>query len=128
MELVQLQVAWGGGRGGLRFVKQTVTRCFFSDWVDVRRSAGCRQAIAWSVALALTLLALFTSLVYGLKFGEATMSTCMVAWALAYSWTLAVVQPIQVVILVLAPGLFRDDTRCGRCMLRLREMGGELLM
>ena len=90
------------------------------------RAYLCRQAIAWSVALALTLLALFTSLVYGLKFGEATMSTCMVAWALAYSWTLAVVQPIQVVVLVLAPGLFRDDTRCGRCMLRLREMGGEL--
>ena len=87
----------------------------------------CRQAVAWALTLVLTLLALFTSVVYALKFGEATMSTCLIAWAIAYGWTFAVVQPIQVLILALAPGLFTDDTRCGRCMLRVKEFYNELL-
>ena len=88
---------------------------------------ACRQALAWAFTLGVTLLALFTSVVYALKFGEATMSQCLIAWALAYGWTFAVVQPIQVLILALAPGLFTNDTRCGRCMLRVKEVYNELL-
>ena len=73
-----------------------------------------RQAFAWALTLGLTLLALFMSVMYALKFGEATMSACLIAWAIAVGWTFAVVQPIQVLILALAPGLFKNDTRCGR--------------
>ena len=91
------------------------------------QSYVCRQTVAWAIALMLNLISLFTSLIYALKFGEATMNACMVAWAIAYGWTFAVAQPIQVMILVLTPGLFSEETRCGKAMMRLRKCYNELL-
>ena len=46
---------------------------------------------------------------------------------LADAWTFAIIEPIQVVILALAPFLFNEETRLGRCLARIRYVYNELL-
>ena len=85
-----------------------------------------RSSLAWLFNYLVFFFALLVALIYALKFGEVTMSKALITWAVAYGWTFAIVEPVQVVILALSPCLFDEETRCGRCMVRGRTMYNEL--
>ena len=50
----------------------------------------------------------------------------LLAWLVAYGWTFAIVEPVQVVIFALLPYIANEETRLGRCCLRVRFVYNEL--
>merc|ERR1711988_159591 len=88
------------------------------------REYSCRQAVAWVFAASSLLVFCAVSLIYALKFTDLVMSGIAIAWLVAYGWTFAILEPLQVLLLVL---LRHDDsTRCGRCLGRLRFVYNEI--
>lgn len=86
-----------------------------------------RHTLAWLVNVAVILISLFLSLIYALKFNDKATKQMAVAWLVAYGVTFAIVEPLQVIILVCAPAwLFDDDNACGRAMNRIRFIYNEL--
>jgi len=85
-----------------------------------------RYKIAWTVNIIVLLQFMFVSLIYALKFGEQATANMVMSWVLAYGVTFALVEPIQVILLVCAPCLFDENTKCGRCMGRCRFVYNEL--
>merc|ERR1711871_382508 len=70
-----------------------------------------RQILAWMFNIFTVLILCFVSLIYALKFGQATMKNLVIAWLVAYGWTFAIVEPIQVFIFAILPCLMSEDTR-----------------
>jgi len=85
-----------------------------------------RFNIAWTINILVLLQFMFVSLIYALKFGEQATANMVISWVLAYGVTFALVEPIQVLLLVCAPCLFDESTKCGRCMGRCRFVYNEL--
>ena len=90
------------------------------------REYVCRQAIAWAFALLVTALALFTALIYALKFKQHAMEQITVAWLMAYLWTFIIVEPFQIFLLAALPCLSDEDTRLGRYVSNCRTVYNEL--
>ena len=79
-----------------------------------------RSCLAWIFNFVLLLFFCFVSVVYALKFEEKATSNMILTWIIAYGVTFAIIEPIQVCLLVCAPCLWNEDTRCGRCCLNCR--------
>merc|ERR1719502_856343 len=54
-----------------------------------------RRTLAWAFNIFIVLFACFVSLIYALKFGEGTMNSCLVSWAVAYGWSFLIIEPMQ---------------------------------
>lgn len=91
-----------------------------------RKEIMCRQILAWSFSALMVCGMLFQAIIYALKFGDQQTQSMIVSWLVAYGWTFAIVEPVQILILVCAPCLFDDSTRCGRCMLWCKFIYNEL--
>ena len=50
----------------------------------------------------------------------------MLSWLIAYGITFAVIEPLQVCVIVCAPWLFDEKTRLGRFMKRLQYVYNEI--
>lgn len=74
----------------------------------------------------IVLFSCFVSLIYALKFREEATRMMALSWLIAYAVTFAIVEPLQVLILVCMPCLFDENTRCGRCMLWTRFIYNEI--
>merc|ERR1712146_90823 len=85
-----------------------------------------RVFLGWAFSFTVFGLALLCSIIYAGMFGNNETTAMCIAWLMAYGWTFAIVEPVQVLILAGAPCLFNEDTRCGRCMLRCQFMYNEL--
>lgn len=50
----------------------------------------------------------------------------LLSWLVAYGWTFAIVEPVQILVMALAPSIVSEDTRCGRCCARVQFVYNEL--
>merc|ERR1711924_83748 len=60
------------------------------------REVMCRRTIAWCFSAFVVLISCFVSVIYGLKFGDTQIRKAAIAWLVAYGWTFALVEPVQV--------------------------------
>jgi hypothetical protein len=51
----------------------------------------------------------------------------IVGWIIAYAQTFMLIEPVQILLLAGLPCLMDEDTRCGRCCIRIRFIYNELL-
>ena len=72
------------------------------------------------------LFSCLVSLIYALKYREEATKSMVMSWLIAYGVTFAIVEPMQVLVLVCAPCLFDEETRLGRFMSWLRYIYNEL--
>jgi len=85
-----------------------------------------RLSLSWSFNFALMGICFLFSIIYSVSFGNNKTFAMVISWALAYGWTFAIVEPVQILILAGAPCLFNEDHACGRCMVRARFVYNEL--
>mmetsp|Transcript_20586 Transcript_20586/g.52395 ORF Transcript_20586/g.52395 Transcript_20586/m.52395 type:complete len:522 (+) Transcript_20586:3-1568(+) len=85
-----------------------------------------RVLLAWAFNVGVLMVACFFSIVYALKFQEAATRNMCMAWLVAYGVTFAVVEPVQVIVIALAPSLSDEDSRVGRFCGRCRFVYNEL--
>ena len=69
----------------------------------------------------------FNSFIFCLGFGERETFKMVLSWIIAYGWTFAFIEPVQVCLLACCPCLWDEETRCGRCMNWVRFIYNELL-
>ena len=86
-----------------------------------------RLVFAWVFHLTVCALLLFYALVLSLKFGESENATLFGAWGAAYLWTAVLLEPVIIFIVVGLPSIANEETRLGRCCLRVKWLWDELL-
>ena len=91
------------------------------------REYNMRQATAWGVQVGILFMAYFNSFIFCLGFGERETFKMVLSWIIAYGWTFAFIEPVQVCLLACCPCLWDEETRCGRCMNWVRFIYNELL-
>jgi len=91
-----------------------------------RREYRIRHTIAWIFNLGVVIAFCFVSVVYGLKFGEQSTKNMILSWLIAYGVTAAIVEPIQILVVVCFPCLCDESTRCGRYMRKCQFVYNEL--
>ena len=90
------------------------------------RDYRARQIAAWTFSFTFLGFVLFLSLIYALKYEENAMKQIMLSWTMAYAWTFAIVEPVQIIMLVAIPNCQNEDTKCGRYVGRCRTVYNEL--
>ena len=85
-----------------------------------------RLGLSWAANFTICGLAYMYSIALAVKFGNNDTTGMIISWLVAYGWTFAIVEPVQVIILAGTPCLFDEETRCGRCMSRARFIYNEL--
>ena len=86
-----------------------------------------RRALAWSLSVFFMLASCWYALVIALRFGEDGIRSMAISWLLAYGLTFALIEPVQIVVIVSLPMLFDEETKVGRCCERCRYVYNELL-
>lgn len=86
----------------------------------------CRACLAWTFNLTVLMVMCMVSLVFGAKFGEQQMNQICIGWLVAYGWTIALVEPVIILIMACAPCFMDERTRLGRVCSRLRRVYVEL--
>eukprot|EP00326_Haptolina_ericina_P003322 CAMPEP_0181205914 /NCGR_PEP_ID=MMETSP1096-20121128/20740_1 /TAXON_ID=156174 ORGANISM="Chrysochromulina ericina, Strain CCMP281" /NCGR_SAMPLE_ID=MMETSP1096 /ASSEMBLY_ACC=CAM_ASM_000453 /LENGTH=119 /DNA_ID=CAMNT_0023296747 /DNA_START=1 /DNA_END=360 /DNA_ORIENTATION=+ len=85
-----------------------------------------RVSLAWAFHIFLYLVCCLLALTFGVvKFKAQATNFMLMGWAVAACQTYLVIEPLQVFVLVCMPCLWRDDTRLGRCCLRVRYVYNE---
>lgn len=84
------------------------------------RSVGYRQSFAWTFNAFIYFLCALLSLSFGVKFGSDSTNEMITVWCIAMFQIYIIIEPIQILIVVLAPQLCDDSTAYGRCCLRAR--------
>ena len=86
-----------------------------------------RQLLGWGFNLLINFVCCILSLTFGaVKLKAAATSFMLIAWLVAACQTYLVIEPLQICVITLLPCFFRDDTRCGRCNLRIRYIYNEI--
>ena len=91
------------------------------------REVIMRRALAWSLSVFFMLASCWYALVIALRFGEDGIRSMAISWLLAYGLTFALIEPVQIVVIVSLPMLFDEETKVGRCCERCRYVYNELL-
>lgn len=92
-------------------------------WVEMsRRVHLSRFTLAWSVAIIVYLLACWLALTYGVMFEAPAFTELLIAWLLSLAFTWIVVEPGEVLGLVLFPSLASNE-RLMACREKLKELG-----
>ena len=79
---------------------------------------GARRCAAWTFSWTLCFFFYFYTLIVALKFGEEAMNKMVTYWLVAYGWTFALIEPVQILIIAGAPCFIKEDSRCGQCMMK----------
>ena len=85
-----------------------------------------RLALAWAFQAGVVAIGCFYSILVAASFGNRETTAMVISWLMAYGWTFAIVEPVQVLILAGAPCLFDESHRIGRCCVRIRTVYNEL--
>ena len=85
-----------------------------------------RMAAAWVLNLLVLLICLLLALVMAIKLGQIQANNMLLTWLVAYGWTFAFLEPLQILLLAGMPILWNEKTRLGRTMLRCRFIYNEL--
>jgi len=92
-----------------------------------KRERLARLLFSWLIVVGLHVTFIFLSLIYALKFGEATMKVIVMGWVIGYGMMAVMIEPIQAFLLACCPCMFNEETRIGRCCERVRFCYNELL-
>jgi hypothetical protein len=84
------------------------------------RCVSVRMTLAWLFNLCVYFVSALLSLTYGVKFGPESTNEMITVWFIAMFQIYFLVEPMQILVVVCAPFLCDDATRCGRCCLRIR--------
>ena len=88
----------------------------------------CRRlTLAWAFNLGVSALFIFYALIASLKFGESETAGLFSSWAAAYLYGAVLLEPGAVCIVSAMPCLTSEDTKFGRCCLRVKWCWDELL-
>eukprot|EP00966_Prymnesium_polylepis_P089780 2078866-Prymnesium_polylepis.1 len=80
-----------------------------------------RVTLAWMYNLFLYLLFSVAALTYGMiKFQGSATEFMLLGWAVAACQTYIILEPAMVVLVVVLPFIVNEETRCGRCCLRIQ--------
>ena len=91
------------------------------------RERFVRRLLAWAFNISIMVISYLYAVIISVKFGDAVVRGTFTTWLVAYGWTFSLVEPLQICLLVCAPCLWREDSRCGRCMGWVRYVYNELL-
>lgn len=92
-------------------------------WIEIpRRLRQFRFAVAWSIGIGLYVAAAFTAMIYGVLYDEPAFAEMLIAWLLGLGFTWLVVEPSEVLGLVLFPNLANND-RVAYCRNKCKELG-----
>lgn len=86
-----------------------------------------RTALAWIFHFAVCVLLLFYALILSLKFGDSETVPLFGAWGAAFLWSSALLEPIVICFITVLPSVANEETRFGRCCLRIKWCWDEVL-
>ena len=86
-----------------------------------------RSALAWAFVLGVSAIFIFYALVASLKFGQGEAAGLFASWGAAFFFTAILLEPTVICLLSALPCLATQDTRMGRCCLRVKWCWDELL-
>lgn len=85
-----------------------------------------RLCLAWAFQFFVCGVAYWYAIICAISFGNNQTTAFIVSWLVAYGWTFAIVEPAQVLIIAGTPCLCDEETRLGRCCLRVQFVYNEL--
>jgi len=86
-----------------------------------------RVVLSWMFNLFIYFVCAVASLTYGIiKFQGAATNFMLIGWGVAACQTYLVLEPLQIIIIVFLPCIVSEETRCGRCCLRIKFWYNEL--
>ena len=81
----------------------------------------CRRlTLAWAFVLGVSAVFVFYALVASLKFGKQETSGLFSSWGVAFFYTAVLLEPTVICLLSALPCLATENTRLGRCCLRIK--------
>jgi len=93
------------------------------------REVALRQCLAWALSIFVMFTSCWYSFVVAVTFGDAAVRGALLSWLVAYGWTFALVEPVQILVIAGAPCVWNgdEDSRCGRWCARARFFYNEFL-
>ena len=86
-----------------------------------------RRTIAWLSHMACNSVLLFYALVVSIRFGNKETATLFTSWGVSYFYGAILLEPAVICILAAFPFIATEETRVGRCCLRIKWVWDELL-
>ena len=75
---------------------------------------------AWTFNIAVYATCALLCLTYANKFGANSTNEMITVWIIAMFQIYLIIEPVQILVTACAPFLCTEDSRCGRCCLRVK--------
>lgn len=86
-----------------------------------------RRVMAWGFLISCDAFFLFYALIVSIRFGEEEAAILFASWGAAYLYAAVLLEPTVICILAAFPFVANENTRLGRCCLRIKWVWDELL-